>query len=105
MSKAKDPYAALGDPTRRTILEVLRDREMMTAGEIAGLFPRVSRVSVSKHLKVLREVRLVSARERGREWHYRLEWQRLAAIEAWLQSFVPYWEESLARLKERAERE
>lgn len=73
MSKAKDPYAALGDRTRRTILEVLRDRETMTAGEIASLFPDVSRASVSKHLKVLRDVRLVRAREHGREWHYRLE--------------------------------
>jgi DNA-binding transcriptional ArsR family regulator len=77
----------------------------MTAGEIASLFPDVSRASVSKHLKVLRDVRLVRAREHGREWHYRLEGQRFAAIEAWLQSFAPYWEESLARLKERAERD
>ncbi len=105
MLKAKDPYAAIADPTRRTILEVLRDSETMTAGEIAGLFPRVSRAAVSKHLRVLRDVRLVSARERGREWHYRLNGRRLAEVEAWLRSFAPFWDDSLRLLKERAERE
>jgi DNA-binding transcriptional ArsR family regulator len=103
LSKIRDPYAALSDPTRRTILEVLRDSETLTAGEIASRFPKVTRAAVSKHLRVLRDVRLVSARERGREWHYRLNATRLAGIEAWLQSFAPYWEESLRLLKERAE--
>jgi DNA-binding transcriptional ArsR family regulator len=102
-SRASDPFAALGDPTRRVILETLRDRRTMTAGEVASLFPRVSRAAVSKHLGVLRRARLVAAEERGREWLYRLEYERLAHIERWLQGFAPYWEESLRRLKERAE--
>ena len=75
----------------------------MTAGEVASLFPLVSRASVSKHLRVLRQARLVSAEERGREWCYHLERERLANVERWLQSFAPYWEESLTRLKKSAE--
>ena len=75
----------------------------MTAGEIASLFPRVSRASVSKHLRVLREARLVAAEERGREWLYRLDYERLAGVERWLQGFAPYWEESLRRLKHQVE--
>jgi DNA-binding transcriptional ArsR family regulator len=103
LSKARDPYTALADPTRRTILEVLRDRGSMTAGEIAGLFPSVSRPAVSKHLKVLRDGTLVRAVERGREWHYSLETPRLAEVQAWLDGFAPLWESSLRRLKQRIE--
>jgi DNA-binding transcriptional ArsR family regulator len=102
---AYDPYAALADPTRRAILVLLRDREDLTPTEIARQFPRVSRAAVSKHLAVLRQAMLVSARQRGREQHYRLEPQPLAEIyEGWLSTFAPLWDESLARLKERVER-
>jgi DNA-binding transcriptional ArsR family regulator len=103
LSKVRDPYSALADPTRRTILEALRDSETLTAGQIAGRFPEVSRAAVSKHLKVLRDVRLVSARERGREWHYQLRPQRLSEVEAWLHGFAPYWADSLKRLKQLSE--
>jgi DNA-binding transcriptional ArsR family regulator len=77
----------------------------MTAGEIARRFPSISRPAVSKHLKVLREAKLVESRETGREWHYRLEARRLAEIERWLAAFAPYWGESLRRLKDMAERD
>ena len=104
MSKRKDPFAALADPTRRAILDLLRERESMTAGKIAARFPRMSRAAVSKHLRVLREARLVGAREEGREWHYRLDARPLAEIHRdWLGKFAPLWEESLERLKRRAE--
>ena len=104
MSKRKDAFAALADPTRRAILDLLRDRPTVTAGQIAAHFPRISRAAVSKHLRVLRLARLVKARQRGREWHYALDPQPLAAIyKDWLTSFAPYWEESLNRLKRRVE--
>jgi len=67
-------------------------------------FPRVSRAAVSKHLRVLREARLVRARERGREWHYSLDARPLAGVyREWLESFAPCWEESLERLKRQVE--
>lgn len=104
MSKRRDAFAAVADPTRRSILEALREQPTLTAGEIAARFPRISRAAVSKHLRVLREARLVRARERGREWHYRLDPAPLGAIYAeWLAAFAPLWEESLARLKRQVE--
>ncbi len=106
MSKRRDAFAALADPTRRSILDLLRERRTLTAGAIAARFPQVSRAAVSKHLRVLRQARLVRARERGREWHYRLDPRPLAEIyQDWLGSFAPYWDESLQRLKRQVEDE
>ena len=62
-------WRALADPTRRRILDLLRDRPRVT-GEIAARFP-VSRIAVMRHLEVLSEAGLVTSRKRGRErWHY-----------------------------------
>ena len=62
----------------------------------------MSRAAVSKHLRVLREAHLVRALERGREWHYSLDARPLGTVHReWLESFAPYWEESLGRLKRR----
>jgi DNA-binding transcriptional ArsR family regulator len=102
MSRA-DPFAALADPTRRTILEALRDQPELTAGQIAGRFPRVSRAAVSKHLGVLRRAHLVRATHRGRERHYRLQADRVAQVWTWLESFAPAMEQSLANLKHHVE--
>jgi len=104
LSKRRDAFGALADPTRRAILDLLRERRSLTAGEIAARFPRISRAAVSKHLRVLRLARLVKARERGREWHYTLDARPLAEVyRDWLISFAPYWEESLERLKRQVE--
>lgn len=97
-------FAALGDPTRRRVLELLRDHEVMTAGELADAFPHISRPSVSKHLRVLRNAGLVTVEFEGREWRYRLDPAPLAAIHSeWMVTFVPLFDESLQRLKIRVE--
>jgi DNA-binding transcriptional ArsR family regulator len=102
--KRRDAFGALADPTRRAILDLLREHPTLTAGEIAAHFPQISRAAVSKHLRVLRQARLVKARERGREWHYKLDARPLAEVYLeWLNRFAPYWEESLRRLKRQAE--
>jgi DNA-binding transcriptional ArsR family regulator len=104
LSKRRDSFAAVGDPTRRAILDLLRVRETATAGEIAAQFPSVTRAAVSKHLRVLRESGLVGAREQGREWHYSLDAAALGLMYVqWLSNFAPLWEESLQRLKRQAE--
>jgi DNA-binding transcriptional ArsR family regulator len=104
LSKRRDPFAGLADPTRRAILELLRDHGTLTAGEIAASFPAVTRPAVSKHLRVLRETSLVTAEEHGREWRYQLDAAPLRKVYAeWLESFAPLWEESLARLKRQVE--
>jgi DNA-binding transcriptional ArsR family regulator/uncharacterized protein YndB with AHSA1/START domain len=62
-------WRALADPTRRRILDLLRQRPLIT-GEIAARFP-ISRIAVMRHLEVLSEAGLVTSRKRGRErWHY-----------------------------------
>src|SRR5262250_42811 len=62
-------WRALADPTRRRILDLLRERPRVT-GEIAAQFP-VSRIAVMRHLEVLSEAGLAVSRKRGRQrWHY-----------------------------------
>ena len=62
-------WRALADPTRRRILDLLRERPLIT-GEIAAQFA-ISRIAVMRHLEVLSEAGLVTSRKRGRErWHY-----------------------------------
>ena len=104
MSKRKDAFTALADPTRRAILELLREEPGLAAGAIAARFPDVSRPAISKHLGVLRRARLVRAREVGREWHYTVDARPLAEIYMeWLEGFAPLMEQSLERLKYRVE--
>lgn len=69
-------FRALADPTRRQILEDLREGEL-AAGEIAGRFA-MSAPSVSKHLRILREAELVSERREGNRIRYALCQERLA---------------------------
>lgn len=104
MSKRSDPFEALADPTRRGVLDLLRERGECGAGEIAQEFPRISRPAVSRHLRVLRESRIVSATEVGREWRYRLDAHGLAsAYRDWFARFAPMWDAALLELKRRVE--
>ncbi len=103
-SSADAAFAALADATRRRVLELLRDQDQMTAGELAAAFPEISRPAVSKHLKVLRDAGLLTADQIGREWRYRLDPTLLATIrDDWLATFIPLFDESLGRLKIRVE--
>jgi len=104
VSGRRDTFSALADPTRRAILEILRDELSLTAGQIAAQFPAISRAAVSKHLGLLREAHLVRVREEGREWHYTLDPGPLAEVyEQWLRSFAPR-DQTLSQLKVTAER-
>jgi DNA-binding transcriptional ArsR family regulator len=98
-------FGALADPTRRRILEILVDRNELTAGALAAAFPHISRPAVSKHVGVLRDTGLVRAREEGREVYYALDPAPLAQAhrEFWAR-FTPLWDARLARLKRNAER-
>jgi len=97
-------FEALADPTRRVVLELLRETSVMTAGELASAFPEISRPAVSRHLRVLREADLVTASQNGREWRYSLDPTPLAEVtQGWFAQFAPLWEESLRNLKRRVE--
>jgi DNA-binding transcriptional ArsR family regulator len=102
--RQRDPFEALADPTRRGILELLRDNGVRTAGEIADAFPAISRPAVSRHLRVLRESGIVVAEQVGREWRYQIDGAMLArAYRDWFERFAPFWEQSLERLKRHVE--
>jgi DNA-binding transcriptional ArsR family regulator/uncharacterized protein YndB with AHSA1/START domain len=91
-------WRALSDPTRRRILDLLRERPRIT-GEIASHFA-ISRIAVMRHLEVLGEAGLVTSRKRGRErWHYldALPLQRLH--ERWFDPVASGWASALLRLK------
>lgn len=78
-------FAALADPTRRAILELLR-KEPRRAGELAARFP-VSRPAIAKHVRVLKRAGLIHATRAGTASIYALDPQRLAVVEQWL---APY---------------
>jgi DNA-binding transcriptional ArsR family regulator len=89
--------AALVDPTRRTILELLADGDL-DAGQIARRFS-ISRPAVSRHLRVLRELGLVHVRADAQRRVYSLEPAPLAELDAWLGRYRGFWENRLAALE------
>jgi DNA-binding transcriptional ArsR family regulator len=91
---------ALGDPTRRAIFEQLR-RGPRAVGEIASELP-VSRPAVSQHLRVLKNVGLVTERREGTRRLYRLDPDGLGELRDY---FDDFWTEALAGFKAAAESE
>jgi DNA-binding transcriptional ArsR family regulator len=95
-----DGWTALGDPTRRAILERLAERPRAVV-ELAGELP-VSRPAVSQHLKVLKDARLVVDRREGTRRIYQLDPDGVAALRADLDRF---WSSALAAYKAAVERD
>jgi DNA-binding transcriptional ArsR family regulator len=96
--QAGDALGALGDPTRRAIVECLADRPR-AVGELADELP-VSRPAVSQHLKVLKNAGLVSERADGTRRIYRLNPAGVAALRDQLETF---WNRALAGYQDAAE--
>lgn len=97
MSPSGRLYRAISDPTRRALLDRLRQGEA-TAGELTAGFRR-SRPAVSKHLRLLREARLVTERREGRNRIYSLNARPLANVDEWLTKYRVYWTARLQDLK------
>jgi len=91
---------ALADPTRRGILRLIKSRDTM-AGEIATQFD-MTRPAVSRHLRVLREARLVRIKEVGTARLYRADAEAWRDMRGW---FDRFWDDGLPRLKTLAEAE
>ncbi len=94
----QDGLAAIGDPTRRTIFELLAEGPT-PVGELAARLP-ISRPAVSQHLAVLKTAGLVSDRAVGTRRLYRLDPAGVAAMRAYLDRF---WGQALADFKSVAE--
>jgi len=91
-------FAALADPTRRSVLESLRAGPR-AVGEIAANLP-VSRPAVSQHLKALKEAGLVRDEARGTARIYRIHDEGLRELRDWVDGF---WDDALVRFKNYAE--
>lgn len=96
-------FRAISDPTRRAILDRLRD-ESRTVQKLADGFD-MSRPAISQHLKVLRDAGLVRERREGRCRFYALSSQPLRAVDRWLEAYRCMWERNLLGLKEYVEAE
>lgn len=100
MPTLDDVFAALGNPVRRRILELIRTGSK-SAGEIAAAF-ELSRPAVSEHLQVLRNAGLLSEEAHGRHRLYRVDGGGLAAARQWLRPFELYWRRRMNALSEPA---
>ncbi|HEX5198684.1 MAG TPA: metalloregulator ArsR/SmtB family transcription factor [Actinoplanes sp.] len=97
MTNATAMLTALGDPTRQAIFERLTDGPL-AVGQLADVLP-VSRPAVSQHLKVLKDVGLVTDRQDGTRRLYSVDPDGLAVLRAHLDGF---WERSLAAFQQHA---
>jgi DNA-binding transcriptional ArsR family regulator len=97
-----DAFNAVAEPRRREILNYLSMRERPVGEIVAAL--GLAQPSVSKHLRVLRDVGLVDARREGRQMFYRTNPEGIRPLHEWTGQFERFWLNQLDRIKERAER-
>lgn len=96
-------WKALADPTRRGILDQLRNGRKTTT-QLVACFPEMTRFGVMKHLRILESANLVVTRKEGRE-----RWSHLNAVplkmiyERWVSKYEDQWAGSLIRLKDQVE--
>jgi ArsR family transcriptional regulator, cadmium/lead-responsive transcriptional repressor len=98
-----DLWSAVGDPTRRRMLDLLLSEGSGTATNLSDHLP-VTRQAVAKHLAVLDRVGLVHASTAGRERHYRVDEAQLARAVAQLTEVGAAWDARMQRIKRIAER-
>ena len=96
-----DAFNAVAEPRRRDILVFLADRERPVTDIVEAL--EMQQPSVSKHLRVLREVGLVRMRREGRRKLYRTNAAAIRPLHEWAGEFERFWRHTLCRVKDRAE--
>lgn len=96
-----DVFNAVAEPRRREILNylTLQDRPVGNIVEALGL----EQPSISKHLRVLRDVGLVHVRRNGRQKLYGLNAEAIRPLHEWTSKFERFWQHQLVRIKQRAE--
>jgi DNA-binding transcriptional ArsR family regulator len=96
-----DAFNAIAEPRRREILNYLALQEQSVGNIVARL--GLEQPSVSKHLRVLRDVGLVEARRDGRRMLYRVNAEAIRPLHEWTKTFERFWQQQLNRVKELAE--
>jgi DNA-binding transcriptional ArsR family regulator len=102
-STTSDAFNAVAESRRRDILTFLAMDERPVGDIVAGL--GMEQPSVSKHLRVLKDVGLVSVRRHGRNKLYRTEAAALRPLHEWTKTFERLWSHQLLRIKEHAEKD
>ncbi len=100
-STNSDAFNAVAEPRRRDILNYLAQSERPVGDIVANL--GLEQPSVSKHLRVLRDVGLVNVRRDGRQMFYRTNAEAIRPMHEWTKFFERFWKVQLIRIKERAE--
>src|ERR1700712_6112146 len=100
-STTSDAFNAVAEPRRRDILIYLADAERPVGDIVAAL--NLEQPSVSKHLRVLKDVGLVRMRCQGRQKLYRTNADAIRPLHEWTPTFERYWQHQLLRVKELAE--
>lgn len=100
---SSDVFNAIAEPQRRAILQFLAWDERPVGDIVDAL--ELAQPSVSKHLRVLRDVGLVRSRREGKRVMYRTNATGLIPLHEWAGTFERLWRAQLAQIKERAERE
>lgn len=93
----RDPFAAIADPTRRAIIDLL-SKEKKTVSQIADHFGQISRQAVSKQIKYLEESGLLIQEKNGREKYCYVELNNLEEVNLWLSQYESFWQNKLDRL-------
>jgi len=97
-----DAFNAVAEPRRREILNYLALQERPVGEIVVSL--GLEQPSVSKHLRVLRDVGLVHVRRDGRRMLYRTNAEAIRPLHEWTETFKRFWRHQLSHIKERAER-
>lgn len=100
---SSDVFNAIAEPQRRAILDFLAGDERPVGDIVDAL--ELAQPSVSKHLRVLRDVGLVRARREGKRVMYRTNATGLIPLHEWAGTFERLWRAQLTQIKERAERD
>ncbi len=95
-------WAALADPTRLRLLDLLLERGEATASALATELP-ITRQGIAKHLLVLKRAELVQAQRTGRETRFTVRDERLAQAQQQMARVAARWDERLAKIKRLAE--
>jgi DNA-binding transcriptional ArsR family regulator len=100
-STTSDAFNAVAEPRRRDILSFLALEERSVSEIVDSL--SLEQPSVSKHLRVLKDVGLVHVRRDGRRMLYRTNAEAIRPLHEWTETFERFWRHQLQRIKERAE--
>jgi DNA-binding transcriptional ArsR family regulator len=98
-----DMFSALGQPTRRDIIELLATHGKLSATDISNKF-QMSAPAISQHLKVLREARLVDMEKNAQQRLYTLNPATMQELEGWIKKMTRQWDERFDRLEKLLEK-